>query len=213
MKSTLRTSTMVALLALALAPMPRALAADSADRAQEAKAKIDSARTEVAKIRSQVALTLEELNRLRKENVELRSQFQLFTQELAKMEEQARVARDRAVSMGEKGQAYFQAWEDSIKTIVNKDIREQAQKRYEKRVKSYNKIAKAMTEAGDELKPFMSNLNDIKKLLDSELSRESVKSASNLIKQANWHGADVTESLKDVETELDRVSGELAKYE
>ena len=44
-------------------------------------------------------------------------------------------------------------------------------------------------------------------------ARESVKSASNLIKQANWHGEDVVESLKDVETELDRVSAELAKYE
>jgi hypothetical protein len=39
-----------------------------------------------------------------------------------------------------------------------------------------------------------------------------VKSAGKLIKQANWHGADVVESLKDVETELDRVSAELAKY-
>ena len=64
----------------------------------------------------------------------------------------------------------------------------------------------------DKLKPFLSDLNDVKKLLDSELSRESVKSAANLIKQANWHGEDVVESLKDVETELDRVSAELAKY-
>jgi septal ring factor EnvC (AmiA/AmiB activator) len=213
MKSILHASTLVALLALALAPMPRALAAESADRAQEAKAKIDSARTEIGKIRSQAALTLEELNRLRKENIELRNQFQLYTQELTKMEDQAKVARDRAASMSEKGQAYFQAWEETIKSITNKDIREQAQKRYDKRVKSYNKIIKAMTEARDELKPFLSDLNEIKKLLDSELSRESVKSASGLIKQANWHGVDVVDSLKDVETELDRVSGELAKYE
>ena len=129
------------------------------------------------------------------------------------MEEQAQVARNRVLSMAEKGQAYFQAWEDTIKSISNEDIREQAQKRYNKRVKSYNKIIKAMTDARDELMPFMSDLNDVKKLLDSELSRESVKSASNLIKQANWHGEDVVESLKDVETELDRVSAELAKYE
>ena len=55
-------------------------------------------------------------------------------------------------------------------------------------------------------------MNDIKKLLDSELSRESVNSARNLMKQASWHGEDVVEALKDVETELDRVSAELAKY-
>jgi hypothetical protein len=209
----LRLTTLAALAALALAPATRSLAADSAERAQETKAKIDAARTDVAKVRNQVGLTLEELNRMRKDSVELRTQFQLYARELAKMEEQAQLTKERALKMGEKGQAYFSAWEDAIKSIANEDIRAQAQKRYNKRVKSYNKIVKAMSDARDELKPFMSDLNDIKKLLDSELSRESVKSASNLIKTANWHGEDVTESLKDVENELDRVSAELAKYQ
>jgi septal ring factor EnvC (AmiA/AmiB activator) len=213
MKTNIHVTALAALLALALAPTPGALAAESAERAQETKARIDAARAESAKIRNQIGLTLEELNRMRKDSVELRPQFQLYARELGKMEEQAQVARDRVLQMSEKGQAYFQGWEETIKSISNKDIREQAQKRYNKRVKSYNKIVKAMTDARDQLKPFMSDLNDVKKLLDSELSRESVKSASNLIKQANWHGEDVTESLKDVETELDRVSAELAKYE
>lgn len=213
MKTTVKLTTLAALLALALAPTPQALAAESAERAQEAKARIDTARTEVAKIRNQVGLTLEELNRLRKESVELRTQFQLYTRELAKMEEQAQVARDRVNKMEEKGMAYFQAWEEAIKSISNQEIRDQAQKRYNKRMKSYNKITKSMGEVRDQLRPFLSDLNDLKKLLDSELSRESVKSANTLIKSANWHGEDVVESLKDVETELDRVSAELAKYE
>lgn len=210
MKANIHVAALAAL--LALAPTPGVFAAESGERAQQTKAKLDATRAEVAKIRNQVGLTLEELNRLRKDNVELRTQLQKYSQELTKMEEQAGVARDRVVSMEDKGMAYFQAWEDEIKSISNAEIRDQAQKRYNKRVKSYNKIVKTMTEARDELKPFLSDLNDVKKLLDSELSRESVKSAANLIKQANWHGEDVVESLKDVETELDRVSAELAKY-
>jgi len=175
-------------------------------------AKTEELRAGCAKIRSQVGLTLEELNRLQVESVELRPQFEKFTAELAKMEEQAKVARERAASMSEKGQAFFKAWEDQIKTIANADIREQAQKRYDKRMKSYNRITKAMVEARDDLNPFLSDLNDIKKLLDSELSTGSVKAAKQTIKQANFHGSDVTDSLKDVESELDRVSAELAKY-
>ena len=50
-------------------------------------------------------------------------------------------------------------------------------------------------------------------MLNAELTRGSVKSTNKLTKQANWHGADVVDSLKDVETEIDRVSAELAKYE
>ena len=182
------------------------------EQAKETKAKIDAARAESAKIRNQIGLTLEELNRMQKPSVELRPQLDKYSAELVKMEEQANLAKERALSMSNKGQAYFQAWEDTIKSIANEDIRNQAQKRFDKRVKSYNKIVKAMTEARDELVPFMSDLNDLKKLFDSELSRDSVKSAKDLIKQANWHGEDVTDSLKDVESELDRVSAELAKY-
>jgi septal ring factor EnvC (AmiA/AmiB activator) len=211
MKTAQTMTTIVAAMALALAPQLRA--ADSGEQAKETKAKIDAARAESAKIRSQIGLTLEELNRMQKDSVELRPQLVKFSAELVKMEEQAKVARERALSMQDKGAAYFKAWEDQIASISNPEIKQQAQKRYDKRTKSYDKISKAMTEARDELTPFMSDLNDLKKLFDSELSRGSVTSAKSLIKAANYHGSDVVDSLKDVETELDRVSAELAKYE
>jgi septal ring factor EnvC (AmiA/AmiB activator) len=212
MKTLFQITTLSALAAFGLAAAPRATAAVSGDQAKEVMTKIEGVRTGCAKIRSQVGLTLEELNRLQVDSVELRPQFDKFTAELVKMEDQAKVARDRATSMSEKGQAFFNAWEDQIKTMANEDIRNQAQKRYDKRLKSYNKIVKAMEEARDELVPYLSDLNDIKKLLDSELSTGSVKAAKQTIKDANWHGSDVDDSLKDVESELDRVSAELAKY-
>ena len=59
----------------------------------------------------------------------------------------------------------------------------------------------------------MSDLNDIRKLLDSELSAGSVASSKMLIRKAGWHGEDVRDSLQDVEKELDRVAAELAKYQ
>jgi uncharacterized phage infection (PIP) family protein YhgE len=212
MKATVQITSLTALLILAMAPPVATRAAESADQAKEARARIDATRDGSAKIRNQIGLTLEELNRLQTPSVELRPQLDKYTAELAKMEEISKTAKERVVSMQEKGKAYFQAWEDQVQSISNSEIREQAQNRYEKRLKSYNRIIKAMTEARDELVPFMSDLNDIKKMLDAELSRESAKSAKNVIKSANWHGDDVVDSLKDVETELDRVSAELAKY-
>ncbi len=212
MKTAVELTGLAALLTLALASTPCLNAAESADQAKEARARIDATREGTTKIRNQVGLTLEELNRMQTPSIDLRAQLDKYTAELAKMEQCAKTARERVMSMQEKGKAYFQAWEDQINSIANADIRDQAQKRYQKRVKSYNKIIQAMTEARDQLVPFMSDLTDIKKLLDAELSRESVKSTKNLTKNANWLGEDVVDALKDVETELDRVSAELAKY-
>jgi chromosome segregation ATPase len=203
----------VALLALALAPAPLLLAADSAQQAAAVKEKIQTLRSECAQGRNQITLTLEELSRLTVAGVDLRPQFEKFKAELVKMEAKARNARDRADSMKEKGQAFFADWEQQVKTIQNEDIRKEAAKRLAKRKKSYDKILSAMQEAKAELVPFMSDLNDISKLLESELSAGSVASTKSTIRQAKWHGEDVQESLTDVEKELDRVAAELAKYQ
>jgi len=213
MKTSLQPTRLAALLALALAPAPLAVGADSAEQAALVKEKIQTLRRECAQGRNQITLTLEELSRLTVAGVELRPQFEKFKAELVKMEEKAKSARDRADSMKEKGQAFFSEWEQQVKTIQNEDIRKEATKRLAKRKKSYDKILSTMQEAKSELVPFMSDLNDIRKLLDSELTATSVASTKNVIRQANWHGEDVRDSLSDVEKELDRVAAELAKYQ
>jgi len=212
MKLPLQTTTLVTLLALALAPARMAFAADSAELAAVMKEKIQTLRSDCAQSRNQIKLTLEELSRLSVPGVELRPQLEKFKAELAKMEQKAVSARERADAMKSKGQAFFDEWEQQVKSIQNEGIRKEAAGRLAKRKKSYNKILTTMQEAKTQLVPFMSDLNDIKKLLDSELTAGSVASAKMIIRQANWHGEDVTESLTDVEKELDRVSAELAKY-
>ncbi len=69
-----------------------------------------------------------------------------------------------------------------------------------------------MEEAKEELVPFMSDLNDIRKLLDSELTEKTVAATKSTIRSADWRGNDVQDSLSDVEKELDRVAADLGKY-
>ncbi len=212
MKTRIQHLILAALLALAMTPAAGLRAADSAERATATREKIEALRVESAKVRNQILLTMEALKRLTVKGVELRPQFEKFKAELVKMEGQAKIARDRAISMKEKGAASFQDWEREVTAINNPDIRKEAEKRYNKRKKSYDKIQKAMSEAKDELVPFMSDLNDIRKLLDSELTDATVAATKNTIRSADWHGEDVRESLSDVEQELDRVAADLAKY-
>jgi len=212
-KSTSRLIVAAGLLGLVLGTVATVPAAESAERAKETKRKIEALRSESAKVRNQITLTLEELSRITVKGIELRPQFEKYKAELLKMEAEAKTARDRADSMQAKGQEAFQAWEKEVEAIQNADIRKEAQKRYDKRKKSYDRIIASMLDAKQELVPFMSDLNDIRKLLDSELTTSTVNSTKGTIKQANWHGEDVRNSLQDVEKELDRVAADLAKYQ
>ena len=203
---------LTAILALAMTPAVGLRAADSAERAGATKAKIEALRVESAKVRNQIVLTMESLKRMNVKGVDLRPQFEKFKAELVKMEAQAKIAGDRADSMKQKGAASFQEWEREVQAINNPDIRKAAEKRYDKRKKSYDRILQQMQEAKAELVPFMSDLNDIRKLLESELTDATVAATKNTIRSADWHGEDVRESLSDVEKELDRVAADLAKY-
>jgi len=213
MKVTFQRTTLTALLAMAVAATSSGLAADAPEQAAIVKQKIESLRSDCAQARRQITVTLEELNRLRVKDVDLRPQFEKFKAELVKMEERAENGRSRADAMKAKGEEFFADWEQQVKSISNSDIRKAAENRLAKRKKSYNKILSAMQEAKAELVPFMSDLNDLKKMFDGELTASSVASAKDLFRQANWHGNDVNESLLDVEKELDRVAAELAKYQ
>jgi chromosome segregation ATPase len=213
MKTAIPQPILTAVLALGLAAAPGAFAQDATALATVVKEKIQSLRTECAQGRRQVAVTVEELGRLTTQGVELRPQFEKFKAELVKMEDKAAKARSRADAMKAKGQEFFSDWEQQVRSIQNEDIRKAAEKRLVNRKKSYARILSAMQEARDELVPFMSDLNDLKKLFESELTTATVASAKSLIRQATWHGNDVSESLLDVEKELDRVAAELAKYQ
>jgi chromosome segregation ATPase len=213
LKLSFHPTSLLAVLALALAPAPHAIAADSANRAALVKEKIQSLRSDCAKGRLQIRMTLEELDRLSREGVALRPQFEKFKAELVKMEDRAKGARERADAMREKGGAFFSECEELVNSIQNEDIRKEAANRLAKRKKSYDRISSTMQEAKAELAPFMSDLNDIRKLLETELSASSVASAKSTIRQARWHAEDVLESLVDVEKELDRVAAEMAKYQ
>lgn len=188
-------------------------AADSAAQAAAVKEKIQNLRAGSAEGRNQVTLTLEALNRMLAPGVELRPQFEKYKAELAKMEQLAARAKERAAEMKQKGEAFFADYEAQVASIQNEDIRKEAASRLAKRKKSYDRIIAEMQDAKEQLGPFLSDLNDIKTLLDSELTATSVSKTKSVIKKANWHGTDVRDALSDVEKELDRVSAELATYQ
>jgi chromosome segregation ATPase len=213
MKKTLARSSFAALVALALTPvLSHAGEAPSAARAEATKEKIQALRVECAGVRRQISTTMEELQRLNTKGVDLRPQFEKFKAELVKMEEQAKIARDRADDMRKKGDSAYADWEKEVQAINDPDLRKEAQKRQAKRQKYYSAILKSLTEAKEELVPFMSHLNDIRKLLDSQLTEDTVASTKGTIRKAGWSAEDVNDSLADVEQEIDRATAELNKY-
>ena len=195
---------------LTIANIPRAKAADTAPTPAEATARIEAARAEVENVRSNIFVTLVELDKMRGKSGTTDPQFQVFTNQLACMQEHAKALSDRAAAMQEKGRGYFADWEAKNAAIQDAGARRDAEQKLKSRKSSYDSINRNMQEARKQFKPFLQSLNEIKDICQRQVTDSSRAQAKDLFMQANWRCMDVQRALMEIEKELDSLLGPAA---
>jgi hypothetical protein len=167
-------------------------------------ARLETARAEIALTRSNIVLTLEQLDNVRRAD-DPQAQFQRFVQQLASMKERAKLTRERAQLMRSRGYAYFAAWE------TRADGNTEAVRA--KRKAAYDQIIQQMQLAGTNFFPLVAELEQIKTLLEGERSKEKVAAAKDLFMQANWHCVNVQRALMRTEDELNSLAADFSGKE
>jgi hypothetical protein len=191
----------------------RTSAADAKLSGPEAKARMEAARDLVANVRSNLVLTLLELDRVRGEKDPNHPQFAAFTNQLAQMELIAAAFGKRAEEMRRKGDAYFLDWEARTAAIQNPAARQRAEKRYAERKTFYDGINKYMQEAKTNFTVFVSDLQSIKTTLEAGQDEKRIAKAKDLFMHANWRCDDVQKALMEIEDRFDRLGTSFAKDE
>jgi hypothetical protein len=205
----------LAIIVLLWLPCSNALicAAEASITGEEAKARMESARDEVSNVRSNIFLTLVELDKVRGERAPQGQQFQAFTNQLARMEALAKAFGKHAEEMKQTGNAYFSDWEARTDAVQNPEARDRAKKRYSERKSSYDAIIGYMQDAKANFMPFVAELTKIKTLLEGERDQKSIALAKDLFMRANWLCIDVQRALMSMEQEFDQLAASFAKDE
>ena len=201
------TTGLATLIAIATFSTPSVLAADQPLTPEQGAARMEAARTEIAITRTNIFLTLEQLDMVR-HSADPHAQFRKFAEQLARMEERAKFTRERALAMKSKGDAYFADWEARIGGIQDPERRQEAEASLAQRQKSYDRITKFMQQAGKDFKPLLAALKEIEKLLAGERSLEKLAAAKDLFMRANWRCTDVQRSLMQVELEFELLAAD-----
>jgi len=168
---------------------------------------------EVSTMRARIGLTLNKLRLLQKEHADLPAVFKDYCGEVAEMAKLAKQTAERAYEMKKEDLAFFRTWEQRTDAIQDPDIQKLAKSRYDRRLKSYRKMVAAMAEARSEFVPFLTSLQDIQKLLESDLNRNTIQSAHKFFKAIHLKGTDLENDLYDVLIEEARVSIEIGLYQ
>lgn len=168
--------------------------------------RMQAARDEVTNVRSNIFLTLVELDRVRGERNPGGPRYQAFTNQLGVMEDVCKRFARRAEEMKQKGDAYFADWESRTGALENAEARQ----RMTERKRSYDAINGFMQEARDNFLSFFKDVTSIKALLEGKRDDKSIAQAKQLMSHANWRSLDTQRALMNIEDEFDRLADSFA---
>jgi hypothetical protein len=155
---------------------------------QEELAKsIHDAHVETSRTFEQLKATLGSLNELTQQKTgDLRPAYATFCSQVTNTFAAGDVTRTRLQWMGGEGRKYFTDWQNTINGISNESLRKKAQKRLNSVQKNYDNVEESLKEAAEKFKPFLSDLNDVRTALSTDVTAGGVKAIKSTVRTANW---------------------------
>jgi hypothetical protein len=172
---------------------------------------LDDFRSELAAGQRQIDKTLASLDQLTDPNQgDLRGAYDRYCDDLARLGEHAANVKNEADAMRSARDAYFAKWEAKAAATDNPTIRASAEARRERLREANQKIVSASADVRDAYQPFMKDLQDIKKFLATDLSKDGVAYVNNAAQKVRADGPVVKEKIGTLVKTLDSVQGEAA---
>jgi malate synthase len=194
------------LTALTVVTTPRASAGQ-----EKLASSIRSTRDEVIATRDQLQATVDALAALAKQKEgTLKPAYDTFVAEVGRAHAKATATTARAAKMESEAKAHFGAWQKELDSISSDSLRKKGQKRLDAVQKSYSKVAGSLGRAGTSFNPYLSDLDDIRKILANDLTPGGIRAIRNTVGSAKFNLKIVRGHLADAIEELDRMQKSLS---
>jgi chromosome segregation ATPase len=139
---------------------------------------------------------------------ELKKQYESFSREVKELEEAQKHATSDIDEMKSTGAEYFTSWDASIAQMSNPDLKQASAERRSKVMKDHDELAATLSDVGSHLQPFMSNLQDLKSFLGTDLSSVNVGKAGDMIQKSQADAQALKTKITGVQTTLKQFLGE-----
>jgi len=136
---------------------------------------------------------------------DLRAAYDNYSNQLARMNEHAETLRREAQAMRDSRAEYFARWEEKVSDIENPTIRATAEAKRAKLRQSHERIATATVQVRDAYESFTRDLQDVRKFLGGELSKQSVSMLGDVQRKATQSGGTVKDKIGVIVAELDAI--------
>jgi DNA repair exonuclease SbcCD ATPase subunit len=196
-------------LAIAFVASRAGAATDTFKQSAELNKKTAKTSKDIDKYVSQLDKTEQVLSAVgQAEGKELKKRYQSFSKEVQELEEDQKHATSDIDEMKAAGGAYFSSWDASITQMSNPDLKQASVERRSKVMKDHQELSATLSDLGSQLKPFMSNLQDLKSFLGADLSPANVAKADDMIQKSQADAQALKTKIAGVQGTLKQFLGE-----
>lgn len=167
--------------------------------------------SEVEAIVDQTQLTLTSLSNLVYNPApDLVPQYKAFAGATKKLTSLSESVDKQAAEMKERADAYFAEWDKGMTNITNPDLRKTSEVRRGKVSSAFDEVAQSLGKSKDAFDPFLSDLKDIQKVLELDLTQGGIKSIQKIAKSAIAHGEDLRAALTDAAGDISDLASKMS---
>ena len=141
------------------------------------------------------------------DQADLRGAYKSYCTEMDKLGAHAQRLETEAEAMRQARSAYFARWDQRLSEIDNPTIRDAAEQRRARLRAAQDRISADAAAARDAYRPLMSDLKDIRKFLDGDLSKDTTSVLGPATMKATKDAQSLKERIDVVIADLDAVQG------
>lgn len=140
----------------------------------------------------------------------LTAQFQSFDRAVTSLESRANEVKSRTKSMQDEGEAYFVKWDKELAKIQNDSIQARSQERKQAVAARFEQVRVSHVATAAEFAPFMADLNDIRRVLATDLTPGGLDSVRKLAGKVDDRVGSVRQSLVRLSEEFKKLGGAIS---
>jgi chromosome segregation ATPase len=142
---------------------------------------------------------------------DVKKRYESFSGEVKRLEDAQKHTTSDINEMKSTGAQYFSSWDTSIAQMSTPELRQASTERRSKVMKDHDELAASLSDIGNQLQPFMSNLHDVKAFLGTDLSTANIARAGEMIQKSQTDAQVLKGKIAGVQTTLKQFLSEAPK--
>jgi ribosome-associated translation inhibitor RaiA len=135
--------------------------------------------------------------------------YQAFAKAVHRLEVDSIKVRARTEAMRARGDAYFERWEKYLAGVDNEEVRKRAEEHRADLKQSFQQAHQASQQVREGFRPFLSDLQKVRAVLEAETTLVRIDAAKGLILGAQEKGRQVEQGLERVLAEMNSMTAML----